>query len=249
MARRLRSRVIAASFAFAASLALVACVNAPDPTPKPSPTADAAPRPKPSQTPVPEPVGQPAPPEFAVSDVTHITVRPEHLDLGLDDGTVIGTLSYDADVDSFVGTLSEVLGGSPSVEELPGGHEWVPSTRYLWPGVEVRDDHEPDGVEIDMNVSVTFTHPIVADGVGVSTVQGFQPGDSLRAFADELGETWHDSGFDQFPAETGPELGPQSEWYDRADANAVSVQSWAARTDTSVTSVIHAPWNFGIGHV
>lgn len=188
--------------------------------------------------------------------MVHITVRPEMLEVNNVNGTVVGTLSYDADIDTFIGGLTEVLGGPPSeVKEIPGGHEWHPTTRYIWPGVTVADDHEPDGYSQDMNVNIRFTHPVVGNGITVSTVQGFRPGDSLQAFASELGETWHGNGYDEFPAETGPDIGPRGydSWTDTywkyANANAVSVNSFGGVDTPDATSVIFAPWNFGIGHV
>jgi hypothetical protein len=189
--------------------------------------------------------------------VTELVVRPEHLDLLNGAGTVVGTLSYDAAAEVFVDTLSGVLGGPPDVAEVPGGHEWPPTTRYTWPGVLVVDDHERGGEQLDMNVSARFTHPVVGDGIAVSTVQGFRPGDDLEAFAAQIGEQWHGTGYDEFPAETGPELGERmydassGTYWEYANANAVSVNLWGGATsaDPTVTSVIFAPWNFGIGHV
>lgn len=216
------------------------------------PTASARPATSPPATVAPIAEPDPAP---ADTTVTHITVRPEHLDLENSSSDIVATLSYDADAEMFVDTLSDVLGGEPTVEERPGGHEWSPSTRYTWPGLAVVDDHEREGHSSDMNVSVNFTHPVVANGISVSTVQGFRPGDDLRAFADELGEEWHETGSNSFPAETGPEIGERMyfEWDDTygkyANANAVSVNTWPNNTDPSVTSAILAPWNFGIGHV
>jgi hypothetical protein len=168
-------------------------------------------------------------------------------------GDVVSTLSYDLESDAFFRALGAALGGRPDSADFPGGMESSPTTRYTWPGVSVWDDHERSG-SIDMNVSVRFTHPIVGNGITVSTIQGFRPGDDLRAFADELGEDWHGTGYDEFPAETGPEIGERMyfEWDDTywkyANANAVSVNDWGG-DDQSVTSAIHAPWNFGIGHV
>jgi hypothetical protein len=187
--------------------------------------------------------------------VTHIIVRPEHLDLVNVAGIVVAELSYDADAAVFVDAVSTALGGPPTVTERPGGHEWFAWTRYTWPGVEVSDDHEPAGVSADMNVNIRFTHPIVGNGITVSTVQGFRPGDDLEAFAGELGEQWHASDYHEFPAETGPDVGERGydpwtkTYWERANANAVSVSDWGGPADPTVTSVIFAPWNFGIGHV
>lgn len=254
----MRSRTAGAALITAmAALLLAGCVNAPPdptllPTRSPVPTASARPA-----TPPPATVAPIAEPDPAPADtvVTHITVRPEHLDFENASGDVVATLSYDADAEAFINTLSQVLGGDPAVEERPGGHEWSPSTRYTWPGLAVADDHEREGYSWDMNLSVTFTHPIIANGISVSTVQRFRPGDDLRAFAEELGEDWHETGYNGFPAETGPEIGERMyfEWdgtYSKyANANAVSVSHWANNPDSSVTSVVQAPWNFGIGHV
>jgi hypothetical protein len=208
---------------------------------------------RPSATP---PAAAPTPEPIAEIDpvVTRIVPRPEHLDLVNSAGVVVTRLSYDAEAATFVDTLVDALGGPPEVEEWAGGHEWFPSTRYTWPGVSVSDDHEPDGMASDMNVNIRFTHPVVGDGIAVSTIQGFRPGDDLRAFADELGEEWHGGEFEEFPAETGPDIGPRgyNEWDDTyaeyANANAVAVNTWGG-DDPSVTSVIFAPWNFGVGHV
>jgi hypothetical protein len=239
------------------TLLLAGCVTTPpDPTPPPTsspvPTASAAPAIPPPASAAPIATPKPAPVDTAIA---HLTVRPEHLDLENARGDVVSTLSYDADAEVFIETLSHVLGGDPAVEERPGGHEWSPSTRYTWPGLAVADDHERDGYSFDMNVSISITHPVVANGITVSTIQGFRPGDDLQAVAEELGEDWHETGYNSFPAETGPELGERMyfEWDDTyaeyADANAVSVSNWADNPDPSVTSVIQAPWNFGIGHV
>jgi hypothetical protein len=253
--RRAHHLVVIAT-SIAAALTLTGCVDAPDPDPRPTPapSVEAKPRPTPSQSPGPEPIAAPAP-LLTAADTTHITVRPEHLELMLDDGTLIDTLSYDADVDTFVGALTEAFGDSPSVEELPGGHEWHPATRYTWPGVTVNDDHEYGDMVSDMNVNIRFTHPIVAGGVSVSTVQGFQPGDSIRAFADRIGEEWRDGEYSDFPAETGPDIGERmydsynDTYSERANANAVAVSEWHGNPNGSTGSEIHAPWNFGIGHV
>jgi hypothetical protein len=240
-----------------ATLLLAGCVTTPpDPMPLPTrlPVPTAAARPADPAPPTADPIAAPDPAPVDMS-VTHITVRPEHLDLENASGDVVATLSYDADAEVFIDTLSQVLGGDPAVEERPGGHEWSPSTRYTWPGVGVADDHERDGYSWDMNVSVSFTHPIIANGISVSTAQGFRPGDDLQAFAEELGEDWHETEYNSFPAETGPEIGERmySEWDDTywkyANANAVSVSHWTNNPNPSVTSIIQAPWNFGIGHV
>lgn len=232
---------------FAAALVLTACVPSPDPRPTPTPTTHA------SVAPI-ESVPPTEPEDAADPVVTRIVVRPEQLDLENDAGIVVGQLSYDAEAVAFVAAISNVLGGPPDVEERPGGHEWFPWTKYSWPGAVVIDDHEPDGISADMNVAVEFTHPIVGDGISVATAQGFRPGDDAQALAAELGETWHGTGYDEFPAETGPDIGERaySEWdgtYGAANANAVAVSQWNRENDPTVTSVIRAPWNFGIGHV
>lgn len=224
----------------------------PDPTQPPAPTRSPVAQPSaspPPSTPAPEPVIDIDP------VVTRIVVRPEHLDLVNSAGVVVVELSYDAEGEVFASALEAVLGGPPDIEERPGGHEWWPSTRYIWPGVTVSDDHEREGVATDMNVNITFTHPVVGNGISVTTVQGFRPGDDLHAFSEDLGEEWHSGGANVFPAETGPDVGPRGyddwsgEYWRHANANAVSVSEWGAGEDPSVTSVIFAPWNFGIGHV
>jgi hypothetical protein len=236
-----------------AGMLLTGCVVTPpdptqSPTSTPTPTPSAAPATVP---PTPAPIAAAEPVDTVVA---HITVRPEHLDLVNGAGIVVAELSYDAEADAFVDTISTVLGGPPSVQERPGGHEWHPTTRYTWPGIEVTDDHEPAGYQADMNVAVQFTHPIVGNGISVSTTQGFRPGDDLRALADQLGEEWHGAGYESFPVETGPDLGERmyDSWTDTywkyANANAVSVSLWSGG-DPAVTSVVSAPWNYGIGHV
>ncbi|MFB6609616.1 hypothetical protein ACFCVO_04815 [Agromyces sp. NPDC056379] len=233
---------------FTATLVLTACVpSPPDPKPTGTPTPHASAAPIESVPPT-EPDG------VADPVVTRIVVRPEHLELTNRAGAVVDELSYDADAVAFVDALSNVLGGPPDVEERPGGHEWFPWTKYSWPGVVVVDDHEPDGISSDMNVAVEFTHPVVGDEISVATVQGFRPGDDAQALAAELGETWQGNGYDEFAAETGPDIGERaySEWdgtYGEANANAVAVSHWSRESDPTVTSVIRAPWNFGIGHV
>lgn len=242
----------AVTLVFTAALLLTGCVvSPPPPTPAPTPTPvppSAAPQtPAPTAVPVADPVDE---------VVTHITVRPERLDLVNSMGIVVAELSYDADAAAFVDAVSNALGGPPSVEERPGGHEWFASTRYTWPGVAVADDHEPTGISADMNVNIRFTHPVVGDGITVSTVQGFRPGDDLEAFAGELAEDWLASDYHEFPAETGPDIGERgydswaNTFWEYANANAVSVSDWGGPgADPTVTSVIFAPWNFGIGHV
>ncbi len=224
-------------------------------TPEPAPVRTA--RPTPSAIPDPIPIAAPQPPatDVDLEEVAGIVVRPEHLDLVDGDGAPLTTLSYDLDAVSFVDALSAVLGGDPKVEERPGGHEWSPSTAYTWPGMQVVDDHEQGDYQADMNVAVQFTHPIIGDGVTVSTINGFRPGDSLRSFADELDERWNADGPNEFPAETGPEIGPRAGDFDTntewtyLNANAVSVNSFGQQLNPEATSSILAPWNFGIGHV
>lgn len=233
----------------AAGMMLTGCVPAPpDPIELPTPAPTGTPSPQASAAPAPEPVVD------VDAVVTHLVVRPEHLDLADSAGLVVSELSYDADAESFVDAMSDVLGGPPDVEERPGGHEWWPTTRYTWPGVTVVDDHEREGITMDMNLSVQFTHPVVGNGISVSTIQGFRPGDDARAFAAELEQTWSGSGYESFPAETGPEVGERGydawteTYWEHANANAVAVNVWSG-SQPPVTSVILAPWNFGIGHV
>ena len=130
----------------------------------------------------------------------------------------------------------------------------VDQVEVLGTNGDVDDDHEPSEYPSDMNVAVRFTHPIVGDGISVSTIQGFRPGDDLRAFAADLGEEWHGGEYESFPAETGPDVGERGydEWNDTyweyANAYAVDV-SQVYVPEPGVTSVVSAPWNFGIGHV
>lgn len=173
----------------AAGLLFTGCVVAPpDPTRPPEPTPTRSSRPDAVAPPTDAPTPGPEPVVAVDPAVTHLVVRPEHLDLVNGAGVVVRELSYDAEAQAFVDALSGVLGGPPDVEERPGGHEWLPTTRYTWPGVIVVDDHESGEHEADMNVSVRFTLPLVGSGIGVSTMQGFRPGDDPRAFAEELGE-------------------------------------------------------------
>jgi hypothetical protein len=254
-----QTRLIATAVGVAAALILAGCVTAPEPDPSPKPTkTEAAPRPTPSAPPAAEPVAAPDP-AYTATDTTHLTVRPEFLELHAAGGALIQELSYDADAETFVATLTDALGGPPTVTETPRGHEWWASTKYSWPGVSVVDDHEEDGHQSDMNVAVTFTHPVVADGVSVSTVQGYRPGDDLRAFAAQLGERWYEADvapFNDFPAETGPDIGPRGydEWtdtyWDRANANSVAVSNWSGPGGTPTSgTMLRAPFNYGIGHV
>lgn len=241
------------AIAIAAGMLLTGCVPAPpEPTEPPTPTRTPAPQASAAPTDAAAPALEPV---VAVDTVvTRIIVRPEHLDLANSSGLVVEELSYDADAESFVDTMSNVLGGPPDVEERPGGHEWWPNTTYRWPGVAVVDDHEREGTESDMNVSVRFTHPIVGNGISVATVQGFRPGDDAKAFATQLDETWHGNGYESFPAETGPDIGERGydgwtdTYWEHANANAVAVDV-SDGSQPPVTSVIFAPWNFGIGHV
>lgn len=195
----------------------------------------ATPRATPSATSTADPVDP-------LAAVTAVIVRPEHLDLNDAGGATIRTLSYDADASEFAAAMSIIVGAAPTIAEHPGGHEWSPWTEYAWPGFELRDDHEGGEYEQDMNLAVSFSTPTIGQNVSVATIQGFQPGDDLAGLAEWMDEPYTAGNFNQIQAERGPDIGPrQSEKY--ANANSVTGQDFAGST------VIHAPWNFGIGHV
>lgn len=224
---------------------LSSCTSAP---PKPDasvPSGDAvapnsaAPTTTPRATPSATPTAEPVNPLAAVSAVI---VRPENLDLNDATGATIRALSYDSEADEFVAAMSLVLGAGPTVTEHRGGHEWSPWTQYDWPGLQVNDDHEGGDFEQDMNLSVRFEAPTVGQGVSVATIQGFQPGGDLAWLADWMDETYTPGGSNQIQAERGPDIGPRN-FPEYANANSVAGQ------DFTGTTVIFAPWNFGIGHV
>ncbi|MGO4105174.1 hypothetical protein AB4Y63_14565 [Leifsonia sp. YAF41] len=219
---------------------LSSCTSAP-PTPDGSvPDASAPdsattpPRATPSATPSAEPVNP-------LAAVTAIIVRPENLDLNDTTGVTIRALSYDAEAADFVAALNAILGAEPTVTEFRGGMESSPWTQYDWAGVQVNDDHEANG-EQDMNLSVIFDSPSVGQSVSVATIQGFQPGDDLAELAEWMDEPFTAGGYNQVQAERGPDIGPRN-FPEYANANSVTGQDYTGST------VIFAPWNFGIGHV
>ena len=90
----------------------------------------------------------------------------------------------------------------------------------------------------------------------VSTTQGFRPGDDLRAFADELGEELARERLRRVPGGDGTRhrRARYDEWTDivlgvRERERGRRSVGGTRTTDPAVTSVISAPWNFGIGHV
>ncbi|GAA3874724.1 hypothetical protein GCM10022381_16820 [Leifsonia kafniensis] len=218
---------------------LAGCTSAPTPdgsVPDASAPGSATtpPRAKPSATPSAEPVNP-------LAAVTAIIVRPENLDLNDTSGATIRALSYDAEAADFVAALNDILGGEPTVTEFAGGMESSPWTQYDWAGVQVNDDHEANG-ERDMNLSVIFDSPSVGQSVSVATIQGFQPGGDLAELAEWMDEPFTAGGYNQIQAERGPDIGPrQFDTY--ANAHSVTGQDFTGST------VIFAPWNFGIGHV
>ena len=238
---------------FAAGLLLTGCVVAPpDPTQPPTST----PMPSPSRRPRLRRRRRPRspPPDRSTRSSRHITVRPEHLDLVNGAGIVVGELSYDADAGTFVDTISTVLGGPPDVEEHPGGHEWHAWTSYTWPGLVVSDDHEPSGYPSDMNVGSGSRIRSWATGSPSRRCRASGPATICGRSPIGWARNGTRTGYDEFPVETRADLGERmyDSWTDTywkyANANAVSVNQWSGN-DPSVTSVISAPWNFGIGHV
>ncbi len=224
--------------------ALLAGCTASPPTPDgevPPPDASApgsattTPRATPSATPTAEPVDP-------LAAVTAIIVRPENLDLNDAAGATIRTLSYNAEAAEFVRAMNAILGAEPTVTERPGGNETHPTTQYDWPGVQVFDDHEQGDFQQDMNLAVVFTTPQIGQGVTVATIQGFQPGGDLAGLAEWMDEPYSADGYNQIQAERGPDIGPR-ELESYANANSVAGQDYKGST------VIFAPWNFGIGHV
>lgn len=235
-AASLRPAVIVA--VVAAVVLLAGCT--PNPNPNPTGTPPTSSPATPSPTAEPEPVDP-------LTSVTAIVVRPEHLELRDASDTIVSTLSYDAEVATFIGTLSTVLAAAPGQTESSGGMESPPTTEYWWDDVRVWDDH--DGAEgwgqFDMNVSILFTAPVVGDGVAVTTFNGFQAGGDVHALATDLGEPWHGNGYDQVRVESGEPIGDQN-FDEYENAYSVAVNAWEAYGSTGA---IFAPWNFGIGHV
>jgi hypothetical protein len=208
----------------------------------PNPTV--TPPPSSAATPSPSPTAEPVDP---LTSVTTILVRPEHLELRDAADMLVSTLSYDAEVATFIGTLSTVFAAEPGRTESSGGMEVPPTSEYWWDGVRVWDDH--DGAEgwgqFDMNVRILFTAPVVGDGVAVSTSNGFRAGGDVQALATELGEPWYGNGYDQVRVESGEPIGDQI-FDEYENAYSVAVNAWEAYGSTGA---ILAPWNFGIGHV
>lgn len=231
-----RIRRSAVILSVAAALTLSGCTFGPTPVPTPSPEAASTPTPTPSAEPV-----------DPLTTVTAIVVRPEYLELRDAADAVVSTLSYDADTQTFVDTLSTVFAAEPGQTESSGGMESPPSTEYWWgDGVRVWDDHEVDGWgPIDMNVSVLFTAPVVGDGVTVTTSTGFAPGGDAQTLAAELGEPWYGIGYDQVRVESGEPIGEQN-FDEYENAYSVAVNAWEAYGSSAA---VFAPWNFGIGHV
>lgn len=218
-----------------ASLALAGCTTpGTEAQTKPTPTSTGAPT-TPDPTPTPT-VDDP------LTAVVAIVVRPENLDLNDAAGSIVRELSYDAEAADFVAAMSVVLRADPTVSEYPGGMESMPWTEYQWPGLRLLDDHETGEYEQDMNLTVIFEAPTVGQGVAVGTIQGFQPGEDLAWLAEWMDEPYNPEGNNQVQAERGPDIGPR-ELESYANANSVAAQDYAG------TSVILAPWNFGIGHV
>lgn len=235
--------------ALAAAMLLAGCTAA-DSSPRPTGDPDTT-MSSPSLPPTPtgaETPGQPADQQqMTRAAVSHITVRPELLQLKDQNGVELDTVSYNARAEVFVDLFTDLMGAAPTVTETPGGHEWSPVTHYEWDGFVVRDDHERGDYESDMNVTVMFTEPELGPRrIAVSTIQGFKPGDDLRWLATYMDEPFaEESEFHQVQAEHGPPIGEQMQ--DTVYSNSYSVAGQT--TQESGRSGIFAPWNFGIGHV
>ena len=216
----------------------------------PTSTPDGAistPTPTPSRTPVQEyevSTATPAPPQIdPLLTVTTIVVRPERLDLADSTGTVVRELSYDDDTTNFVQTLSAVLGEAPAIEEHSSENEVV-HRMYTWPGLRVSDQLRTGLGYQTMNVSVGFEAATLGDGVAVTTVSGFAPGQDLASYAASVGAAYYPEGAENIIAlETGPERGPSSRPERGPNAHAVAASDWG-QTFTS-PSVVFAPFNFG----
>ena len=221
-----------------AALALSGC------TVSPTPAATSSPETVATQAPTAEPAAV-----DPLTMVTSIVVRPEYLELRDAAGTIVSTLSYDADTPTFIGTLSTVFAAEPGEAESSGGIETPPNTEYWWgDGVRVWDDHDgSDGWgTIDLNVRVLFIAPVVGDGVTVSTITGFVPGGDVEALAADLGEPWSGNGYDQVRVESGEPIGEHQPHSEYENAYSVAVNAWEAYGSSGA---VFAPWNFGIGHV
>ena len=162
-------------------------------------------------------------------------------------GSDVATISYDSAADEFVEVFTALLGAAPTVTEEPGGIESQPETRYVWEGFRLTDDHERGDYQADMNVAVMFSAPELGPrSITVSTIQGFKPGDDLRWLATYMDEPFYEeSDYQQIQAEHGPPIGEQNERSRYSNSNSVTGQTGYP----DKTSVIFAPWNFGIGHV
>lgn len=116
--------------------------------------------------------------------------------------------------------------------------------------MHLRLDTDDDSAElsgpIEMNVTVSFTSPIVGDGVSVRTVDGFRPGDDVESLASASGEPWYGNGHDQVRVETGEPIGEQQSGIEYENAYSVTVNTWEV---DGMTSWVSASWNFGVGHV
>lgn len=221
-----------------AAIALTIGSASPEPT---APAAGASPTPsspplQPEVTAVPA-TTVPAAPTPELSDTSTITVRPEALELSDDAGTLITTVSYNDPIEHIVEVLTAALGAPPVVEDHSGL-----ATSYGWPGLRVSDDLRTGPGHLPMNVAVSFTAPLVGDGVTVTTVVGFRPGDDLEAYAASVGERWWPDGQNLIPLEYGPELGP-SPIPGRLHAYAVAVEFWAV--PDAEGAAVFAPFDFG----
>jgi hypothetical protein len=179
-------------------------------------------RPSVASTATTDPSGTSAPAAGAdpLDTVVAVVLRPDHLDLLDDAGTVVAEVSYDADAAEIASTLEVVFGAAPEIEEFAGRCCEAPRmTNYHWEGFSVFDDHmghftdDDERVWIDedrpddhgMNVSVSADAAAVGD-VAVAAENGFAIGDDLGELT---GAVEHPGGADwvQIPLETGPELG------------------------------------------
>ena len=243
----MRTAIMALSVAMAVSvtMTLAGCVaSEPVPTDQ-GQDGTSSPRPTPTGAATAIPVAPSAQQKYDA--VTQIIVRPEMLELKDQSGADVATLSYDATADEFVEVFTALLGAAPTVTESPWRIESLPETRYVWEGFRLADDHESGDYQADMNVSVTFSAPELGPrGITVSTIQGFKPGDDLRWLATYMDEPFsEESEFHQIQAERGPPIGEQNEYSEYSNSNSVTGQTGYP----DKTSVIFAPWNFGIGHV
>jgi len=181
--------------------------------------------------------------------VAALAVRPEALELADAAGTVVLTLSYDAPIDEFTGTLGAVLGAEPTTSDWPGGTESHPRRDYEWQGLTVIDDLPGSDDPVEMNITIFASEAMVGDGVEVRTAGGFRPGDDMAALAKSVGEPFTPGSMTGLPAEFGPELGA-SEVSNYPNANAVKVFNYVQRDPAAGDpGSIAAPWNFGVGHV